>query len=58
VLIEESTDPILGAHWLAPEAADLINLFALAIQSVAPAATLRNTIFTYPTYGSDVAYML
>jgi glutathione reductase (NADPH) len=58
VLIEEGTERILGAHLLGPHAEDTINLFALAIRSGIPATTLKQTIFAYPTHGSDVAYML
>jgi len=58
VLIEDSTDHILGAHLLGPEADELINVFALAMRMNVPAETLRHTIFAYPTHASDVAYML
>lgn len=58
VLIEESSDRILGAHWLGPEASELINIFALAVRSGLPASALRDAIFAYPTYGSDIPYML
>jgi pyruvate/2-oxoglutarate dehydrogenase complex dihydrolipoamide dehydrogenase (E3) component len=58
VLIDESTGRLLGAHVLGPEADELINVFALAIQSQATAEMLQQTIFAYPTHGSDVAYML
>jgi glutathione reductase (NADPH) len=58
VLIEESTGRLLGAHVLGTEADELINLFALAIQSQATAEMLQQTMFAYPTHGSDVTYML
>jgi glutathione reductase (NADPH) len=58
VLTEEGTNRVLGAHVLGPEADELINVFALAIQSEMTAETLKQTIFAYPTHGSDVAYML
>jgi glutathione reductase (NADPH) len=57
VLIEE-TGRILGAHLLGPEADELINVFAFAIQSGIPADRLGKIIFAYPTHASDVAYML
>lgn len=58
VLIEESTEQILGAHLLGPHADETINLFALAMKSGMPASELRKTIFAYPTSSSDVQYML
>jgi len=58
VLVEEGTDRILGAHLLGDQAAETINLFAVAIRSGMPATDLRQMLFSYPTHGSDVPYML
>ncbi len=57
VLIEEN-GRILGAHLLGPEADELINIFAFAIQSGVSADKLKQILFAYPTHASDVAYML
>jgi glutathione reductase (NADPH) len=58
VLVEESTDRILGAHILGSEAGEVINLFALAIRSGMRATDLKHTLFAYPTSGSNMARML
>ncbi len=58
VLIEEGKDRILGAHVLGPHADELINIFALAMQTETPASQLKHALFGYPTLGSDVKYML
>jgi glutathione reductase (NADPH) len=58
VLIEEGTNRILGAHLLGPHAAEAINLFAVAIRLKIPATELQQVIFAYPTYGSDIRFML
>jgi glutathione reductase (NADPH) len=58
VLIEEGTGRILGAHVLGPNAAEVINLFAVAIRLRIPADNLKQTIFAYPTYGSDIRFMM
>lgn len=58
VLLDEANDRILGAHLLGPEADELINLFALAMQAGLSATALRRTIFAYPTHASAVSYML
>ena len=58
VLIEEGTDRILGAHLLGPNAAEIINLFAIAIRLRIPARDLKQVPFAYPTYGSDIRFML
>jgi glutathione reductase (NADPH) len=58
VLIEEGNDRILDAHVIGPHADELINVFALAMQTETPASKLKHAIFGYPTLGSDVKYML
>ena len=58
VLVEEETDRILGAHLIGPHAEEVINVFALAMQTQTPAARLKHAIFGYPTVGSDVNYMV
>ena len=57
-LVEEGTDRILGAHLLGGQAEEVINLFAVAMRSGMSAANLKHAIFSYPTHGSDVPYML
>jgi glutathione reductase (NADPH) len=58
VLVEEGTDRILGAHLLGPHADETINLFAVAIRLGIAASELRQVPFAYPTFGSDVRFML
>jgi len=58
VLVEESTDLILGAHILGSEAGEVINLFALAIRSGIRATDLKHMLFAYPTSGSNLTRML
>jgi glutathione reductase (NADPH) len=58
VLIEEETDHVLGAHLLGPRADEVINLFAVAIRLRIPARELQQVICAYPTYSSDMHYML
>jgi glutathione reductase (NADPH) len=58
VLVEEGTGRILGAHILGPNAAEVINLFAIAIRLRIPADELKQVIFAYPTSGSDIRFML
>jgi glutathione reductase (NADPH) len=57
-LVEEGTDRILGAHLLGPHAAEVINLFALAIRFSVKAADLKQMLFAYPTNASDVPFMV
>jgi len=58
VLIDETTDLILGAHLLGPHAEEVINLFAVAMHTRLPARELQKLLFAYPTSASDIVYML
>jgi len=58
VLVEEGSDRVIGAHLIGPHADELINVFALAMQTETPASKLKHALFGYPTQGSDVNYML
>jgi glutathione reductase (NADPH) len=58
VLIEEDTGRVLGAHLLGPHADEVINLFAVAIRLGIRADDLKQVLFAYPTYGSDIRFML
>src|SRR5713101_5513460 len=53
VLVEKLSGRILGAH-----ADDVINLFAMAMRSGAPASSLKEIPFAYPTAESDIPYMV
>lgn len=58
VLVDESSNRILGAHLVGPCADEVINLFALAIRHDLPAEALKTTMFSYPTGASDIYHML
>ena len=58
ILVEESSGRILGAHLLGSQSEELINVFALAMRAGLPASDLKESIFAYPTHGSDIEYML
>ena len=58
VLVEEKTAKILGAHLIGAQAEELINIFAMAIRLGLDASDLQRAIFAYPSYASDLSYML
>lgn len=58
VLIEEPGGRTLGAHVLGHHADELVNLFALAMRSGLTISDIKETLFAYPTHGSDMPYML
>jgi len=57
ILIEQQSRRILGAHLLGPEAAETINLFALAMTHGLTADQMQDTLYAYPTFASDVGRM-
>lgn len=36
----------------------MINLFAMAIRLRIPAGELKQVVYAYPTYGSDIRFMV
>lgn len=58
VLIEEETGQILGAHLLGLQAAEMINMFVLAMRHKLSASDIKRTTFVHPADSSDIAYML
>lgn len=58
VLVDDQTGRILGAHLIGPDAAEVINLFALAMRNGLTADAIRQTTFSYPSAASDIEYML
>lgn len=57
-LVDEETERILGAHLLGPHAAEVINIFAVAIRAGLRAPDLKQVLFAYPTGASDIPFML
>jgi len=57
-IVDRATDRIVGAHLLGDHADEVINLFALAVRVGIPARELKQAIYSYPTSGSDLPYML
>lgn len=58
VLIDRSTDRVVGAHLLGPEYGELINTFGLAITLGLTTRQLKSTTAAYPTVGSDLGSMV
>ncbi|MFN2527318.1 MAG: NAD(P)/FAD-dependent oxidoreductase [Candidatus Baltobacteraceae bacterium] len=58
VLVDRDSECVIGAHILGPGTEELINLFALAIQLGIKKAQIESAMLAYPTYGSDLSYML
>jgi glutathione reductase (NADPH) len=58
VLIDQHTDQIVGAHLLGQQADETINLFALAMRAGVTVTQFKQTLWGYPTHGSDSPYMV
>ena len=58
VLVEKGSKRILGAHLLGPGAEELINLFTMAIGRGMTSKEIKAMIFGYPTFASDMGYMV
>jgi glutathione reductase (NADPH) len=58
IIVDTTTDRILGAHLIGPAAEETINLFALAIQHDLTATQLKSMHYGYPTFAADIRGML
>jgi len=58
IIINDRTKAIVGAHLLSGNAAETINLFAMAINCGTTSEGLKKMIFTYPSWCNDVKSML
>ena len=58
ILIDPSTDRILGAHLLGPGYDELVNILGLAIKLDLTTRQLKSTTAAYPTLGSDLGSIL
>lgn len=54
VLVDQDTDRIVGAHMVGHQAEDLVHLFAMAMRHGIAAGSLKEDIFAFPTFSSDV----
>ena len=57
-IVDSKTGHILGAHLVGPEAAEIINLFSMAMSGNLTCEIVRKMIFAYPTWGNDIKSML
>ena len=58
ILVDRTSDRIVGAHLLGPEYGELINLLALAMKLDLTTRQLKSMTAAYPTVGSDLGSML
>ena len=58
VIVDESSDEVIGVHLLGHHYAEAANLFGLAMRSGLKARDLKRMMSAYPTIGSDVGAMV
>lgn len=58
VILDADTDNIVGAHMVGHSGEELIHVFAMAMRYGIRASDLRNDIFAFPTFSSDIKSML
>ena len=58
VLVEKGSGRILGAHLVGHGAEETIHTFALAIEKGTPASEIASRVYAYPTFHSDLKYLV
>ncbi|MBC7591428.1 MAG: NAD(P)/FAD-dependent oxidoreductase [Salinibacterium sp.] len=58
ILIDKSTDRIIGAHLFGHDYAEVANTISLAMKHGLTTKQIKSTTATYPSTGSDLASML
>jgi len=54
VLVDAEKDQIVGAHMVGHQAEELIHLFAMAMRHGIAASKLKDDMFAFPTFSSDI----
>jgi glutathione reductase (NADPH) len=58
IIVERASDRILGAHFVGHAGHELVNIFSLAMKFDIRASELREHIYAYPTFASDIKHMI
>ena len=58
IIVDEITDLVLGAHFVGHSGQELVNIFGLAMRFGITAAQIRDYVYAYPTFSSDIKHML
>ena len=58
IIVEQATDRILGAHFVGHSGQELVNIFGLAMRFGITASQIKDNVYAYPTFSSDIRYML
>ena len=58
ILVDQTTDRILGAHFVGHAGQELVNIFGLAMRFGITASQIKDYVYAYPTFSSDIKHML
>ena len=58
IIVDQATDRILGAHFVGHAGQELVNIFGLAIRFGITAGQIKDFVYAYPTFSSDIKHML
>ncbi|AZO22350.1 NAD(P)/FAD-dependent oxidoreductase [Mesorhizobium sp. M1E.F.Ca.ET.045.02.1.1] len=58
IIVEETTDRIVGAHLVGHAGEELIHIFALAMKHGIPARALSEMVYGFPTFSADIRNMM
>ena len=58
IIVDRATDRILGAHFVGHAGQELVNLFGLAMRFGITAGQIKDNVYAYPTFSSDIKHML
>ncbi|WFP76072.1 NAD(P)/FAD-dependent oxidoreductase [Mesorhizobium sp. WSM4906] len=58
IIVEETTDRIVGAHLVGHAGEELIHIFALAMKHAITASQLADMVYGFPTFSADIRNML
>jgi glutathione reductase (NADPH) len=58
IIVDQVTDRILGAHFVGHAGQELVNIFGLAMRFGITASQIKDTVYAYPTFSSDIKHML
>jgi glutathione reductase (NADPH) len=58
IIVDRASESILGAHFVGHAGHELVNIFGLAMKFGISASALREHVYAYPTFASDIKHML
>ncbi|MFD2058873.1 dihydrolipoyl dehydrogenase family protein [Mesorhizobium calcicola] len=58
IIVETTTDKILGAHMVGHAGEELIHMFALAMKHGITAPQLSDAVYSFPTFSADIGNMM